>query len=249
MSVADFLPDDLYLYRQDAPHAAEARPIGQGDVFVDIPLVRAAQRKDRHPTQFTAPVKSGDKSLGIVVSHPCSSRSRSTHALKESVLLAPVVRCPDGFEAPWTGYYEYFPLPGLREDIDYVADLSAICPVRSAYLEGQRVACLTDKGLAALFYRLAVNFLRLDRIPDDYSAEAERLCYETNLWELWTRRKGTEEGFQAWLDEEFEGEALEDETGNAVLGSEERFGISRRAGLRWHYEEIQGELEQELDQE
>jgi hypothetical protein len=212
MSIATFLPHELFLHRQDVPHVGGARPLSQGDVFLGIPLLRAAKEKERHPGQWTAQVKGVENALGMLVSHPCSSRSRTTHALKESVSVAPISRCPPGFAVPWTGYYEYFPLPGLREGADYVADLSAICPVRSGFLEAKRIACLTAEGLAALFYRLAVNFTRLDRMPDHYSAEADWLFSEMSLWEIWTVAKGTEVGFQSWLDGEFTGTKIRRDT-------------------------------------
>jgi hypothetical protein len=248
MESSNFLPEDLYLDHQDAPHARQGRPLSQGDVFVDIPLVRAAKHSETRANQFIAPTKIGPNALGMLVTHPCSSRSRSTHALKESVSIAPVRKCPKDFRQPWTGYYEYFPLPGLRDGEDYVADLAAICPVRSEYLSGHRIACLSAAGLAALFHRLAVNSSRLDRIPDHFAPEAERLSTETDLWELWVAKRNTEDGFQEWLDEEFSGQPIEDEHGQLVAGSAERTGTPRREVLRWNYDEVETELEQLLRQ-
>lgn len=248
MESSNFLPEDPYLDRQDTPHVRPARPLSQGDVFVDIPLVRAAKHSEARANKFIAPTKIGPNALGMLVTHPCSSRSRSTHALKESVSIAPVVRCPPEFGPPWAGYYEYFPLPGLRNGEDYVANLAAICPVRAEYLPDHRIACLGTEGLAALFHRLAMNDSRLDRIPDHFAAEAERLSTETTLWELWVNTRNTEEGFQDWLDEEFPGQPTEDEHGRFVARSAERTGTPRREVLRWNYDEIKTELEQLLRQ-
>jgi hypothetical protein len=248
MNTPSFLPDDPYLYSDDAPHAGGARPLCQGDVFVDIPLLRAARPHAKHAGQWVPQVKSGTQALGILTTHPCSSRSRTTHRLKEAVSIAPVVRCPPGFESPWTGYYEFFPLPGLRDGEDYVADLSAVCPVRSDLLADRRIACLNAEGLAALFHRLSLNSTRLDRIPDHFRSEAERLSYEMTLWEMWANARGTEDGFQAWLDAEFGGQPLEDEHSEQLAGTEESTGTSRREALRWNYDEIKRELEQLLNQ-
>jgi MoCo/4Fe-4S cofactor protein with predicted Tat translocation signal len=244
MEPVDFLPEDLYLARQDAPHIRPARPFSQGDIFVDIPLVRAAKQSAKRANQLAAPVKTGPNALGMIVTHPCSSRSRSTHALKESISVAPIVRCPEGFKPPWAGYYEFFPLPGLKGGEAYVANLAEICPVRSEYLDGHRIACLSSAGLAALFHRLAMNSSRLERIPDHFAPEAERLSTEMDLWELWVSTYDEEDGFQAWLDEEFSGQPMEDEQGQLVIGSAERTGTSRREALRWNYEEVKAELEQ-----
>jgi hypothetical protein len=237
-----FLPADIYLYRQDEPHAGGPRPLSQGDVFLDIPLLRAATPNARHAGQWVAHVKSGPNALGMLVTHPCSSRSRSTHALKESVSIAPVMRCPEGFEAPWPGYYEYFPLPGLRGGQDHVADLSAVCPVRSEYLRDRRVACLNAEGIAALFHRLAMNSSRLDRVPDHFASEADRLHFEVTLWEIWAEARNDEDGFQDWLNGDFCGQPLEDESGEPVAGSASATGTTRREALLWNYEEIEAEL-------
>jgi MoCo/4Fe-4S cofactor protein with predicted Tat translocation signal len=247
MSTPSFLPAELYLYREDAPHAGGARPLSQGDVFVEIPLLRAAKPHPRHEGQWLPQVKSGPQALGMLTTHPCSSRSRTTHQLKESVSIAPVVRCPPGFGSPWSGYYEFFPLPGLKGGDDYVADLSAVCPVRSELLSGRRIACLGVEGLAALFHRLSLSTTRLDRIPDHFKSEAERVSYEMALWEMWANARGTEEGFQAWLDDEFEGQPLEDEHGQQLADTQEATGTSRRDALRWNYDEITHELKRLLD--
>src|SRR4051812_7922616 len=131
MTSPSFLPSDPYLYRQDAPHAGGTRPVSQGDVFVEIPLLRSAKPSPRHAGQWIAQIKSGPNAMGMLVTHPCSSRSRPTSALKESLSIAPVARCPRGFEPPWAGFYEYFPLPALKDGVDYVADLASACPVGS----------------------------------------------------------------------------------------------------------------------
>jgi hypothetical protein len=204
------LPADPYHYLESSPHAGGARPLNQGDVFLDIPLLRAAVPDPRHRGQWKASVKVGTKALGMLVTHPCSSRARGTGTLKESVSIAPVSRCPKGFEVPWDGFYEYFPLPGLRDGKDYAADLSAVCPVRSEHLRDRRIACLSEEGLAALFHRIALNSSRLDRIPDHFASEAQRLFFEMGLWEQWTTATETEDGFQAWLDEPVQLPPIED---------------------------------------
>lgn len=235
-------PEDIYLYRQDEPNAGGARPLSQGDVFLNIPLLRAAKQDSRHQSKWVPQVKSGPKAIGILLTHPCSGRSRGTYELRESVSVAPVVRRPAGFEPPWHGYYEFFPLPALKGGEDYVADLAATCPVRSEYLHGHRIASLTSEGVAALFHRLALNSSRLDRIPDHFAAEANRLHFEMSLWELWATDRGTEHGFQNWLDEEFVGQH-ESDGETPIAGAPKSSGISRREVLVWNYEEIEEELQ------
>ncbi len=219
-------PDDPYLYRQDDPDAAPARPISQGDVFIDIPLAGAATLDPRHGI-WKGNAKTGKKAIGLLVTHPCASRSSRTFELENTVSLAPVVKKPRNWGPPWDGYLRYFPLPGLRGDQDYVADLNAAGPVPSAALDGRRIACLNEEGIVALFHRLAMNKIRYPDVPTHFVVEAHKLMVEIDLWERWVEVRGTEAGFQEWLNEPFGGQPLEDEDGMLIPGSEEPTGGSR----------------------
>ena len=184
----------------------------------------------------------GPSALGLFVTHPCASRSQETYELATFVAIAPVVRCPRNWGPPWEGWYEYFPLPNLRDGQDYVAKLGEICPVPSAALAQCRIACLNVDGLKALFHRLAMNSLRFPETPYHYEAEATRLTNEISLWEKWTERKGTEDGFQDWLDDPFGGQAHEDAAGREIAGSAQPSGQTRRKVLVWHFDEMSDEL-------
>lgn len=240
-------PAALYLYREDEPPVGPGRPISQADVFVDIPLVGPAQPNTKQAgTWVASKPRTGPKALGLFVTHPCASRSRDTYALRPAVSIAPVVKCPSNWGPPWDGYYEYFPLPNLRDGQDYVAKLSEVCPVPTAALTGRRIACISGEGLEALFHRLAMNSLRFPETPAHYRTEATRLTYEINLWERWTIGKGEEIGFQKWLDEPFGGSEREDASGRVILGSAEPTGFTRRSVLVWNYDEVAAELDAEL---
>lgn len=227
-----WLPEDPYLERADKPPVREARPICQGDVFVGLPHVRAAQ--EGKSTQWTARASYKPSALTLLVAHPCSSRSNRTHRLKDDITLAPIRKRPKGFDPPWSGHFELFPLPGLLGGEDFVADLSTIFPARAEYLvAANRVACLSKEGLAALLDRLAKNATRLqpEHVPGHFMSEAERLFFEFDLWEQWVAAKGTEENFQEWLDGPW---------GDAS---------TRRQSLRMHFEEIEEQLQTELRDE
>ena len=240
-------PTEPYLHRSDEPHAGQYRPLSQGDVFVDIPLVGPAQPDPKQPGTWRAPkARTGPKALGLFVTHPCASRSRATHELARFVSVAPVVKCPSNWGPPWDGYYEYVPLPGLRGGEDYVAKLGETCSVPSAALDGRRIACLNQEGLEALFQRLAMNSLRFPETPMHYRTEAARLTNETTLWERWANHHKTEQGFQDWLDEPFGGQVREDAEGDAIVGSAEGTGEPRRRALVWNYEELSDELSASL---
>ena len=243
-------PDDPYRYRADEPHVGPFRPISQGDVFAGIPLLGPAQP---HPTQagtWTSKPRTGPNALGMFVTHPCASRHRTTFQLNSVVAIAPVVRCPNNWGPPWVGYHAFCPLPGLRGGEHYVAKLGEVCPVPTAALEGQRIACLTGEALEKFFHRLAMNSLRYPEIPTHFETEALKLMSETDLWEMWVEHRGAgaeqDLAFQTWLSGPFGGQGEEDEHGNQIAGSATPPGEPRRDVLSWNWEEVLAELEQEL---
>lgn len=223
-----WLPDDLYVAREDEPDVRPHRPICQGDVFRGVGIVRGV--REVQSTVWKTKVGYKPETLAMVVAHPCSSRSNESHRLKPDLTLAPIVPKPPRFEAPWQGFYELFPLPGLVDGGDYVAELSRVFPIDPDGLCGRRIACLTALGLAALLDRLTKNATRLEpaHVPGHFASEAERLTFEFDLWEIWVATRGTEEGFQEWLDRPW-------------LGTS-----TRRKSMRGHFEEIKAELEREL---
>lgn len=241
-----YFPPDPYLARADEPPVEPSRPVSQGDVFINVPLAGVATPDPRQAGTWRGSAKMGQKAIGMLVTHPCAGRSRRTFELEDVVALAPVGRAPSNWGPPWDGYLRYFPLPGLRDGRDYVADLNAVCPVPSAALEGQRIASLNEPGLVALFHRLAMNQIRYPEIPAHFRFEAHKLMVETELWQKWTAARGTEQGFQEWLSEPFGGQPIEDAAGEPIAGSEEQTGQDRRARLAWNREELIAELEQTL---
>lgn len=234
-------PEEPYGARGDVPVVSPARPTSQGDVFIDLPLVGAAQPNPKQAGSWVA--TKPRKSLGILVTHPCGSRSSTTHRLNPFLSIAPVVKCPPEWEAPWEGHFSLMPLPGLLNGEDYVAKLNEVCPVSRDALVDRRIAHLSADGLKALFHRLAMNSLRYPETPVHYATEAQRLADEIDLWETWTMRNGSEDGYQDWLDEAFGGQPIEGGNGTLVEGSAVVSGQSRRAVLLWNREEVEAELQ------
>lgn len=219
---------------------ASNRPLSQGDVFLNVPLVGGAAPDPRHEGQWRAKARVGP---GLFITHPCGSRSRTTYRLHEFVSVAPVVKCPSAWGPPWNGHYDLAPLPHLLHGEHYVAKLAEACPVPTAALAKQRIAVLTTEGLEALFHRLAMNSLRFPETPTHYVVEAARVTHEIDLWERWITKFGTGDGFQEWLDQSFEGQPREDVTGAVIVGSQQPTGGPRRGVLAWNYEELCDELD------
>lgn len=244
MSVSDAAyPAEPYQHRADQPHVAPNRPLSQGDVFLDIPLVAGAVPDARQQGTWRARTRTGPKALGLFITHPCASRSSMTYRLHPYVSMAPVVKCPSGFGPPWDGHYDLAPLPGLLCGEDYVAKLGEACPVPTAALQGRRIAVLAVEGLEALFHRLAMNSLRFPETPTHYKTEAARVTHEIDLWERWTTKCGTGDGFQEWLNQSFGGQPREDATGNIIPDSAQPTGEPRRKVLAWNYKELCDELD------
>ena len=65
----------------------------------------------------------------MLITHPCASRSQTTYKLNPVLTVAPVVKSPHGFDEPWTGHLNLFPLPNLLGERDYVAKLDEAGPV------------------------------------------------------------------------------------------------------------------------
>ena len=224
--------------------AAGGRPISQGDVFDDLPLVGAAQPHTKQEGTWVS--TKPRRSLGLLITHPCGSRSRETHKLLPVLSVAPVVRCPSNWGPPWDGYYNLMPLPDLSDGQHYVAKLNEVCPVAAVAFGGIRVAYMAQEGLEALYHRLAMNSLRFPETPAHYAAEAGRLSGEIDLWEVWVRHAGSEDGYQAWLDAPFGGQPIEGPDGEFIEGSVQPTGQSRREVLLWNREEIETELLRDL---
>lgn len=227
MAGGEWFPAQPYLERADQPVVRPERPVCQGDVFLGLPVVRGARWiKGRWKKQGSEK----PEALSMLVAHPCSARSHSTHRLKDDISLVPIFPMDKNWGPPWSGYYEVFPLPDLYKGQDFMADLSKAYPVIPEYLQDRRIACLSKAGLAALLDRLARNSTRLEPadVPDHFASEAERLTMEFDLWETWVKGKGEEGGFQDWMEAEW----LE--------------GSSRLQSMRGHFEEIHESLAQEL---
>jgi len=110
-------------------------------------------------------------------------------------------RVGPGWTEPWDGNYALFPLPALIDGDDYVANLALSAVVRPGFLDQQRIAVLNRDGLAALQHRLNRHASRIDEDIVRTRDRVDEHWLEFDLWELWTTARGTEDAFQAWLDE------------------------------------------------
>ena len=195
MADGRWLPDEsIYLERSDVPHVRPSRPNNQGDVFADVPIATAGRGEDK-PKVVVGPV--------IVLGHPCSIYAGGR--IIDTQLVAsvrPVEEAVRGrpFEAPWSTHLFLFPLPGLIDGRNFVADFRRVGTTHFKNLEGRRTACLTRDGWAALQRRWAWHTLRADISLDSRSNDLRGIWNELTLWEEWADRGYPSEEFMGWRD-------------------------------------------------
>lgn len=195
MADGRWLPDEsIYLERADLPHVRASRPYNQGDVFAEVPIATAGRGEDKSKI-VVGPV--------LVLGHPCSIYAGGR--LIETQLVASVRPVEDvvrgrPFEPPWDTHRFLFPLPGLKDGQDFVADFRRVGTTHFKNLEGRRTACLTRDGWAALQRRWAWHTLRADIPLESRSNDLSGIWNELALWEEWTDRGYESEEFTAWRE-------------------------------------------------
>jgi hypothetical protein len=190
-----WLPDEsIYLERSDLPYVRPSRPYNQGDIFADVPIATAG-RGDNKPKIVLGPV--------LILGHPCSIHAGGRIIETQFVAsVRPVEEAVPGrpFGPPWDTHRFLFPLPGLRDGHDFVADFRRVGTTHFKNLEARRTACLTQDGWAALQRRWAWHTLRADIPLEQRSDDLRGLWNELALWEEWSVRGFPPEEFLVWRD-------------------------------------------------
>lgn len=198
-----WLPDDFFIGHLADPEPRPNRPLGQGDVFPGVPVAgKTALREDG-----VAGVKAKVETV-IVVASSCGMRKAADGELNELIHVAPIKRLASlapGWGPPWDGWLHVLPLPGLalpNGDQPVAANLGRIglCSTTTLKL-GDRMSCVSLPGMRALKARVATYFVR-EEVPDGIvGVGAHEEWHELDLWERWTERSGSPDGFQPWLSE------------------------------------------------
>lgn len=179
--------------------ASPHRPIFQGDVFRDVPIVKA--RAGDRPT--VDPKVTVEHRSVMLLGFPCDITT-SSGDLGRAQQVA-IVREADKLRVPstWEGAFTACPLPNLFGDGTlWAADFLALSPVDRTYLTpANRIASLSELGWAYFRQRLALCFTRALIVLQPLQAVGVTTWHEIELWEDWNRRGHNPEGFQSWLDE------------------------------------------------
>ncbi len=200
----------------------------QGDVFSDVPFVKAK----RASKVTDDPHAVAERRMVAVVGYPCDIYLNGALAKVQTVV--PVVTADKaGISQDWDGAFTLAPLPDLRGDgVMYAADFRVFANIDAFYLNPHaRIRCMSELGWAAFRQRLGLAGTRLLNHLTDLTAVGAEVWQEMALWQRWneTGRKPTE--FGQWLD-----------------GRETNLGgFSRRSALsRGMHDVVRASLETEL---
>jgi hypothetical protein len=173
------------------------RPLFQGDVFRDVPFVKA--RFNNGPS--SDPNVTVERRMVAVIGFPCDLYQNGKPVKVQCV--APVVEASKVNIPPtWAGAYTHIPLPDLLEDgVMYAVSLQATANVDERYLvRNNRVASLSRLGWAVFRQRLALCSTRGMFILEDLDHGGAHTWEESELWTQWCAHGRPEEAFPKWLD-------------------------------------------------
>jgi len=204
------------------------RPVFQGDVFGDVPLVKAksAGNPEKPPNLVV------ERRMVAVTGYPCDIYAEGRLVRVQTV--APVVPADRlGIPIDWDGAFTFAPLPDLLGDGAWNAvDLRVAANIDASYLRpGHRLRSLSETGWAAFRQRMALCDTRALISLTALQAIGASAWAEVELWQRWNEAGRDPTGFPAWLD-----------TREAALG-----GFVRRQVLeRGMIEQVRVALERDL---
>lgn len=194
MSGRDWPPaaDQFYL------PADPARPLFQGDVYRDVPFVKAAfnSTPERPPNAVT------ERRTVAVLGHPCDLY-QAGRPVRVQTVAAVLEAARIGLPTDWAGAYTYAPLPDLHGDgVTHAVALQAAGNIDARYLtRDRRVAALSRLGWAVFRHRLALCYTRALLRLDELDAAGAAVWAELELWTRWVAAGRAEADFAGWLDQ------------------------------------------------
>jgi hypothetical protein len=189
--------DEFYLA------ASESRAVFQGDVFVDVPITKAAAGN----TVASEPHWSAKRLHAATVSYPCDIIVASDGVtLNKAQAVVPVYRAADyRITVPddWEGAWSVCPLPDLVGDgAMWVADFRRITTIDRSYLRLEdRVRCLSEVGWAWFRRRLITALTRGTLPVEDLVEIGASTWAEAEFETRWVVAGRDPKDFQTWLDE------------------------------------------------
>lgn len=210
-------------------HAAPAtRPVFQGDVFDDVPVVKAKSsgNVDRDPNIVI------ERRMVATLGFPCDIYAAG-RLVKVQTVAAVTEAAKAGIPDDWDGAFTFAPLPDLLGDGRmFAVDLRTAANIDASYLRpDRRVRCLSELGWAVFRQRMALCDTRALISFDALMKIGASTWAGLVLWERWCETGRDAAAFQQWLDER-----------EATLG-----GFVRRRMLeRGQHDQIRAALERDL---
>jgi hypothetical protein len=183
-------PDEFYL------PSDPSRPVFQGDVFDDVPFVKA--KLNNAPARD--PNVDVERRRVAVLGYPCDLYQQGRLVTVQPVAL---VRSAERIGIPdnWAGAFTYSPLPDLRGEGDHAVVLQAVGSVDARFLvRDKRLASLSEVGWAVFRQRLALCATRMLIPLDDLTQAGRATWQELELWTRWNESGRDERQFTGWLD-------------------------------------------------
>jgi hypothetical protein len=197
-----------------------ARPLFQGDVFEDVPFVKA--RAGNSPD--SEPHLSLERRLVCTLLYPCDMYTPD--GLLARVQAVAVVREQskgDNLPPNWKGAFNLFPYPSLGTyGRMYVADFRTTANVDRSYLRPEkRIASLSLLAWSFFRQRIALNYTRSEIDLGRLIENGRETWKELELWQEWSRRLEATDGFQIWYNTP--SPELEDLTPRAMVNEQGHF--------------------------
>lgn len=184
-------PGDFYL--PDSTH----RPHFQGDVFDDVPFVKAksAGNLSKDPNLVV------ERRKVALLGYPCDIYDHGRLVKVQTV--APVTSAERaGIPPDWDGAFTFAPLPDLLGDgVPYAVDLRAAANIDVSYLRtDKRIRSLTELGWSVFRQRMALCDTRAVVSLPALTAIGASTWAELELWQRWNEAGRDTTDFQDWLD-------------------------------------------------
>lgn len=195
MPFSTWPPPEAEFYRE----FGAATPVWQGDVFNDVPLVKA--RSTGSPAR--QPELAIERRMVLVATYACDLYKPRTATLSHVVAVVPLIDVTNNDASAWRGgMYSRFPLVRRGGGTQtYAADLQVPSTVDSNYLvTAKRLLSLTLPALAFLHQRLMLASTRVASPLDYHEVHLGPVEHERRLWEQWVASGGTADDFEMWLD-------------------------------------------------
>lgn len=181
-------------YYRDAP---ASRPVFQGDVFDDVPVVKAKSAGNVAKDPNIVIERRMVASLGF----PCDIYDAG-RLMKVQTVGVVVDAAKAGIPAAWNGAFTFAPLPDLLGDGRmFAVDLRTAANIDASYLRtDRRIRSLSELGWASFRQRMALCDTRAMISFNSLLNIGAATWAELELWERWCEAGRDQAAFQQWLN-------------------------------------------------